>query len=226
VGIVRPCSECPHYVAAICDTRTESAGEPSGRPPACESCEEPPARDAGAFQALFERYQRHVVAWSCRMLGRYDVGRDVAQDVFVKAWSNLEAFRGQASVSTWLYTITRNACNDYLRARAARPFEVDERAADAKPPVVENDALRRLEAEEAAQIVGRLMRTSRLRPDERRAFTLHYGYDVPLQTLTRQLGLANPSGVRATLVSATRKLRRSADRWRRLERERVAGRAA
>jgi RNA polymerase sigma-70 factor, ECF subfamily len=221
VDNVPPCQGCPHYVAEICGAR-----EQTGRPPGCETCEQPPAGDPAAFQPLFERYHRHVVAWACRMLDRYDLGLDVAQDVFVKAWSNLDAFRGQASFSTWLYTITRNACHDYQRARAARPLEVDERALDAKPPVVENEALRRIEKEEAAAIVGRLMRTSRLKPTERRAFTLHYGHDVPLQALTAQLGLTNRSGARATLVAATRKLRRSAERWRRLERERIAGQAA
>jgi RNA polymerase sigma-70 factor (ECF subfamily) len=224
---VQSCHGCPNYVAPICDARTGAeCTDVQGRPAGCEGCDEPPAHDTREFDALFARYSRHVVAWSCRMVGGYELGRDLAQDVFVKAWINLDSFRGQARFSTWLHAITRNACNDYLRARALRPREVDERALDVKPPVVHNEGLRRLEAEEAAAIVVRLMRTSRLRGDERRAFTLHYGHDVPLQQLTALLGLTNASGARATLVSATRKLRRSADRWRRLERERVGASAA
>jgi RNA polymerase sigma-70 factor, ECF subfamily len=171
----------------------------------------------GQFAVLFERYHRHVVAWACKMLGNYETAKDVGQEAFVKAWSAVDGFRGQSRFTTWLYAITRNTCHDYLRARAVRPLEVDERAIDAAPPTVENDALRRLEAEHAAIVVGRLMQTSGLNETERQAFTLHYGYDVPVQHVTARLGMTNPSGARARILSATRKLRRSAKRWQRLE---------
>jgi len=49
---------------------------------------------------------------------------------------------------------------------------------------------------------------------EKRVFTLHYGDDVPLQTITRLLGLQNASGAKAYLVSARRKLARALQRWR------------
>jgi RNA polymerase sigma-70 factor, ECF subfamily len=203
-------------VAGICNPTSAS------RPAPCADECRISRRDAD-LTALFDRYHRHVVAWACRMSGgNYELAKDLAQDVFIKAWSAWDRFRGDAQFSTWLYTITRNCYRDHLKARAARPQEVDDRALTTDPPVVENDAIAALEAQHAAALVRRLMRDARLDPIEARAFLLHYGDDVPLRDVTSRLGLTNPSGARAQIVSATRKLRRSAERWERLSARDVA----
>jgi RNA polymerase sigma-70 factor (ECF subfamily) len=44
------------------------------------------------------------------MLGNRAWAEDTAQEVFVRIWRALGAFRGDASLSTWVYAITRNAC--------------------------------------------------------------------------------------------------------------------
>jgi RNA polymerase sigma-70 factor, ECF subfamily len=204
------CHGCPHFVGGICDTPCIDAA------PACVADAAASARRDSEVTALFERYHRHVVAWACRMSGSYELAKDLAQDVFVKAWSGWDKFRGEAQFTTWLYTITRNCYRDYVKARAARPREVDADAMSSHPPVVQNEALAALEAEHAATLVRRLMRDARLDPLEARAFRLHYGADMPLQAVTSRLGLRNPSGARAQIVSAKRKLRRTAERWQRI----------
>jgi RNA polymerase sigma factor (sigma-70 family) len=173
---------------------------------------------------LFERYSRHVVAWACRMSGNYELAKDLAQDVFIKAWRAWDRFRGDSQFTTWLYAITRNCWRDYLKARAARPIEVDDRVLATASPIVENEALAALEAQHTAALLRRLIREARLEPTEALAFRLHYGADMPLQVLTERLGLKNRSGARAQIVSATRKLRRTAKRWdRAAARSRASG---
>jgi RNA polymerase sigma-70 factor (ECF subfamily) len=49
---------------------------------------------------------------------------DVLQDVYVKAYLALSRFRGEASIGSWLYRITYNACMDQLRRDASRPRAV------------------------------------------------------------------------------------------------------
>jgi RNA polymerase sigma-70 factor, ECF subfamily len=49
---------------------------------------------------------------------------------------------------------------------------------------------------------------------ERIVFTLHYGNEMPLDTISRMLGLQNPSGAKAYIVSARRKLARASERAR------------
>ena len=47
--------------------------------------------------------------------GDYDTARDLAQEVFIKVWDNLDQFRGESSIATWIYRITVNTCLGQLR---------------------------------------------------------------------------------------------------------------
>jgi RNA polymerase sigma-70 factor, ECF subfamily len=44
------------------------------------------------------------------ILGNRAVAEETAQEVFLRIWRALGAYRGEASLSTWVYAITRNAC--------------------------------------------------------------------------------------------------------------------
>jgi RNA polymerase sigma factor (sigma-70 family) len=56
-----------------------------------------------------------------RLAPRADRADDVVQDVFLAAWENLGAYRGNASMKTWLLGIARNKVSDYYRARLREP---------------------------------------------------------------------------------------------------------
>jgi RNA polymerase sigma-70 factor, ECF subfamily len=223
---VRPhCQKCDFYVAEICDGEGPvrcaarqsrcGLGSPSDeeliRRHRMEASRSVPL---ASFGLLFDRYHRHVVAWACRMSGNYDLARDLAQDVFVKVLTRIDGFRGDSRFTTWLYTVTRNTHRDYVKARSSRPRE-DGHVLVEHGPVTQNDALATLQTEYAATLVRQLMRDARLDPIEARAFCLHYAGDMPLEAVTARLGLTNSSGARARIVSAKRKLRRSAERWER-----------
>lgn len=70
-----------------------------------------------AVEALLPHYRRKVFGLAYSYLRNRDAAEDVAQDVFIKVWRSLPSFDGRASLSTWIYTITRNACLSYLRSR-------------------------------------------------------------------------------------------------------------
>jgi RNA polymerase sigma-70 factor (ECF subfamily) len=57
---------------------------------------------------------------------------DVLQDVYVKAYRALPSFRGEASLSTWLYRITYTTCMDRLR-RGRGPEQLPVEAAEDRP---------------------------------------------------------------------------------------------
>ena len=69
-----------------------------------------------AFDLLLPEFQNKVFRLAYAMLGDAALAEDVAQEVFVRAWKGLPGFRGQSSVSTWIYAITRNACLTALKA--------------------------------------------------------------------------------------------------------------
>jgi RNA polymerase sigma-70 factor, ECF subfamily len=74
--------------------------------------------DPAAQRRAFERYADRVYSIALHYLrGDEAAARDVAQEVFVKAFRAAPAFRADASLGTWLYRITANACIDELRRR-------------------------------------------------------------------------------------------------------------
>lgn len=78
------------------------------------------AGDLAAFDALVLRHQQEVFAIAVRMLGDRDEAQDVAQDTFVRAYRGLRAFRSEATLSTWLVSITMNLCRNRRRWWARR----------------------------------------------------------------------------------------------------------
>jgi RNA polymerase sigma-70 factor (ECF subfamily) len=69
-----------------------------------------------AFDRLLPEFQNKVFRLAFAMLGDSALAEDIAQEVFVRIWKGLTGFRGQSSLSTWIYTITRNACLTALKA--------------------------------------------------------------------------------------------------------------
>ena len=66
--------------------------------------------DAAALEALLIRYQPHLYRFGLRMCGNEEDAGDIAQESLISMARSLRAFRGDASVSSWLYTIARSFC--------------------------------------------------------------------------------------------------------------------
>jgi len=73
------------------------------------------AGETDAFSLLVRRWERPIYALSLRMLGHDEDARDVCQETFLAAFSNLRKFRGDSKFSSWLYRIALNACHSRLR---------------------------------------------------------------------------------------------------------------
>ena len=63
--------------------------------------------DSDAFEALVRRYAPQVSGLAATIVGPEDA-EDVAQEVFVRAYQALPAFRGDSAFRTWLYRIAVN----------------------------------------------------------------------------------------------------------------------
>lgn len=73
--------------------------------------------DHNAYATLVERYQNFVFTIVLRYIKSREDAEEVSQDVFVKAYRSLAAFKGDAKFSTWLYTVTTTTCITFLRPR-------------------------------------------------------------------------------------------------------------
>ena len=68
-----------------------------------------------AYEALIERFQRPVYNLALRLLDRPGDAGDIAQEVFLKVFRGVAAFRGQSSLRTWIYRITVNEAHNRRR---------------------------------------------------------------------------------------------------------------
>jgi RNA polymerase sigma-70 factor (ECF subfamily) len=73
-----------------------------------------------AWEQLVRRCQGRVYALAYHYLGRFEDARDVAQEVFVRVYQQLDSCQGDGFMA-WLLRITRNHCIDQIRRRKARP---------------------------------------------------------------------------------------------------------
>jgi RNA polymerase sigma-70 factor (ECF subfamily) len=147
------------------------------------------------------------------LTGDVDAAADLAQDVFLKAFQRLDSFRGESRFTTWLYSIARNQCMDALRSQPASseqpPQPFLEELADPRA----EDISKALEREQSEQLIRELVREA-LDETESKVMSLHYVEELSLDAITRLLGLTNPSGAKAYIVNARRKLSRAFEKRR------------
>lgn len=82
--------------------------------------------DADAFESLYNRHLKRIYNIAWRMMGSGADAEDIAQEVMLKAWRALPAFKLDSAFGTWLYRIAMNACCDELRRRKAKTVSVEE----------------------------------------------------------------------------------------------------
>ncbi len=151
-------------------------------------------RCAAAFELLLDRYQQKVFRLVYSILKEAARAEEVTQDVFLKLWQVLPDYDGRASLSTWLYTITRNTSLSALRAGSYRktlPIE------DHEPPAAHWEA--------GAQQVEINQLLERLPEMQQQVITLFYLQERSVEDVAHMLDL--PEGtVKSHLHRARRAL--------------------
>jgi RNA polymerase sigma-70 factor (ECF subfamily) len=71
--------------------------------------------DAASFEPLVQKYSPRVFATARRYARRENEVEDIAQEVWLKAFSKLQSFRGEAPFEHWLMRMTVRTCYDFLR---------------------------------------------------------------------------------------------------------------
>ncbi len=75
------------------------------------------------FKEIFRQNSRKVYHLCFGYTGDEDSANDLAQETFMKVWQNLEKFRSQALISTWIYRIAVNTCLSWLRTKKRQKTE-------------------------------------------------------------------------------------------------------
>ncbi len=135
-----------------------------------------------ALRAFYDANQAQVRMHLYRLLGRDHEIDDVMQIVFARAFAALHTFKGNSTISTWLYRITANTTHNILRQRFRRDrlksaFQWFNLSRDAHLQSGQLDA-----RDQAQRIL------QRLRPDLREVFVLYHYEGLTLQEISDVLG--------------------------------------
>ncbi|MBP1671494.1 MAG: polymerase sigma factor, sigma-70 family [Bacteroidetes bacterium] len=68
-----------------------------------------------AYSAIVSRYQERVTKYILLLVSNNDDAKDISQETFEKAFGMLHSYDPQYAFSTWLFTIAKNCCIDFLR---------------------------------------------------------------------------------------------------------------
>ena len=83
--------------------------------------------DREAFNVLVKEYEGKIINIAYGMLSDKEEALDASQEVFIRIYKSIDSFKGNSSLSTWIYTIAVNICRDCLRKRqrSAKTVSID-----------------------------------------------------------------------------------------------------
>jgi RNA polymerase sigma-70 factor (ECF subfamily) len=155
-----------------------------------------------AFRELFETYKDKVYSIALRYSCDGAAAMDIAQDTFLKLFSSIRDFRGEASFETWVYRLVVNSCMDHKR-RSWRLIPIaDELLAALETPADSLDEVLREEARHRVQAA-----VERLAPDLRMVVVLRYTEGLSYEQIAEVLS-CSPGTVASRLNRAHHVLER------------------
>ena len=148
--------------------------------------------DDTAFSVLVKKYQRSVHALAWRKIGDFHIAEDITQETFLKAYQRLSTLKEPQSFASWLYVITANHCNTWLRKKRLRTQSLEtasdaelEKATYSGYVSTENE---RTTAEAQREIVKKLL--AKLKESDRTVITLYYFGGMTYEEISKFLGVS------------------------------------
>jgi len=167
--------------------------------------------DESAFRWLVDTYQRQIFRTALAIVPTPEEAEDVAQEVFVEVYKTVGSFRGDASLSTWLYRLTTSRALKKERDRKRKKrfafltslFGDDEPERHDPPDFQTPETV--LEADERVQVINRAVQM--LAESQKVAFTLHYQEELSYQEIADVMQ-TSVSAVESLLFRARQTLRK------------------
>jgi RNA polymerase sigma factor (sigma-70 family) len=137
----------------------------------------------GAYTALVKKYQERLYWHVRRMVVAHDDTDDILQNVFIKVWKNLETFRAESNLYTWLYRIATNETLNWIEAR--KRFAVV--SIEGNDDYFENRLLAQRDFD-ASKIEWKLQQAIAKLPEKQRlVFNLRYYDEMPYEEMSQVL---------------------------------------
>jgi len=173
--------------------------------------------DESAFAEIMRRYGTRVFRVVSRFFRQRSLVEEAAQEVFMKAFTELSSYEGRGSMEGWLTRIASNTCLNMLRSAKRRPQLTASDLTEAESSWVES-ALAQAAAEEhqsrerslvAADLAGRVLET--LSPDDQLVLTMIDGEDASVRDVVKVTGWSE-SKVKVLAFRARRRMRAAVEK--------------
>ena len=151
------------------------------------------------FEMIVARYSEQLYWQIRRVVLSHEDANDLLQNTFIKAWTNIDYFRAEAKLSTWLYRIALNECLTFLNKQRVT-VSLDD--ADA-------DVLRKLESDpyfsgDKAQLA--LQKALHTLPEKQRmVFNLKYYQEMKYEQMSEIFG-TSVGALKASYHHAVKKI--------------------
>ncbi len=160
------------------------------------------AGDITGFNELVRKYQEKVYWIARRVLNDHEDADDITQEVFVRVYEGLKAFRGESNVYTWIYRIAMNLSLNANRKRRLKdllPFD------DYMAETVAGDmpADGQMQREEYRTILERAINTLPAR--QKMVFEMRYYEEMPYEEMAKIMK-RSVGGLKANYFHALKKI--------------------
>lgn len=128
-----------------------------------------------AFTLVVKKYQQRLYWHIRKMVMSHDDADDILQNTFIKAWNNLDQFRGDAQLLTWLYRIATNETMDFFNSSYAKHSADTEDLEHSADVVLDTDPF--FDGEAAEKKLQQAIAS--LPPKQRMVFNMRYYDEMP-----------------------------------------------
>lgn len=165
------------------------------------------------FGELYDRYSNKVFRKCCSMVNNEADAQDLAQNILLKAFTNIAKFEGRSSFSTWIYAITYNTSINFIKKRKKEGnhnrsyddyentihdhFEGDD---------IENKQIFEIELEQLRTLM------EKIKPEDKKLLLMKYQDNLSIEQIANQLDLSN-SAVKMRLLRARDRVKKLRKKW-------------
>jgi RNA polymerase sigma factor (sigma-70 family) len=136
-----------------------------------------------AFNLLVREYQKRLYWHIRKILIDHDDTNDVLQNVFIKVWRNLDGFKGESQLYTWLYRIATNESITFLNQKKKRAGIPLDEASGFLGSSLQSDSLFK-----GDEIQARLQKAILTLPDKQRiVFNMKYFDNIKYEEMSKIL---------------------------------------
>jgi RNA polymerase sigma-70 factor (ECF subfamily) len=156
--------------------------------------------DTAAIDEIMIRYERQIYRVCYRFVDNREDAMDLAQEVFIKAFEHLPAFRRESSLKTWLYRIAMNHCINHVKKHCQEFVEISEYTGS-----VRASAQTQLEDREQREHFRRMVK--QLPPKQKAILELRINEQLSYDEIAKISG-RSVSTIKASVFFALEKLRK------------------